>query len=56
MNKKNIILVASILAAAGGLVALALFKHQKAHLTAQREIAEIDKQIKELQLKKLKTA
>lgn len=37
-----------------GVIALLLYKHQKTHLKMQADVAAIDKEIKMLQLKKLK--
>jgi hypothetical protein len=53
LQEKKIRFLVGALTAVGGLVALFAFLNQKKHNAVERELFELDKRIKMLQLKKL---
>ena len=53
LQEKKITFLISALAAIGGLVALFAYLNQKKHNAVERELFELDKQIKTLQLLKM---
>jgi hypothetical protein len=53
LQEKKIRFLIGALTAVGGLVALFAFLNQKKHNAVERELFELDKRIKMLQLKKL---
>jgi hypothetical protein len=53
LQEKKIRFLVGALTAIGGLVALFAFLNQKKHNAVERELFELDKRIKMLQLKKL---
>jgi hypothetical protein len=54
LQEKKIRVLIGALTAVGGLVALFAFLNQRKHNAVQRELFALDKQIKLLQLKKMK--
>lgn len=54
ISRQSLTAIAIVTGIAAAVTAVLLYKHQKAHLTMQADVAAIDKEIKLLQLKKLK--